>query len=182
MSRLDAVRTWRLSTFTRSPWAMLASTRCRPHSGVGEALGTGVPGAEATRSTWAPPSREQAPVNAPSLCTNVVEAAGHVRPSTEMPAAISVPGANGAAGTTEASGTERSLPSAAGLVQAVSSAAPSGSPRKSATRLSPRPKIASSGGVSLNVLNASTHERWVGPLAHAGCGGTRHRGPSPCGR
>ena len=40
-----------------------------------------------------------------------------------MPAAISVPGANGAVGDTEVSGTERSLPSAAGFVQAVSSSA-----------------------------------------------------------
>ena len=68
---------------------MLASTRCRPHWGVGEGFGTGVPGAEAIMSTRAPPSREQWPVNAPSLWMNVVEALGHWRPSTAIPAAIS---------------------------------------------------------------------------------------------
>src|SRR3954454_23362706 len=99
---------------------MLASTRCRPQSAVGEALGTGVPGADAIRSTCAPPSWVQAPVNAPSAWTKVVEALGQVRPSSEIPAAIRVPGAKGAAGAIVVSGAERSLPSAAGLVHAVS--------------------------------------------------------------
>ena len=44
---------------------MLPSTRCRPQSGVGDGLGTGVPGAETIPSTCAPPVREQRPVNAP---------------------------------------------------------------------------------------------------------------------
>src|SRR4029453_8751977 len=100
---------------------MLTSARCRPHSGVGEALGTGVPGAEAIRSTWAPPAREQRPVNAPSVCAKVVDGVGHSSPSTAIPAAIRVPGANGSVGITDVSGAERLLPNAAGLVQAVSS-------------------------------------------------------------
>src|SRR3954453_5986709 len=137
---------------------MLASTRWRPHSSVGDAFGTGVPGAEAIRSTCAPPAREQRPVKAPLLCTNVVDAAGHWSPSSEIPAAINVPGANGCVGATVVNGTDRPLASAAGFVQAVSSLEPSGSPRKPATRLAPRPKIAAAGGVSLNVLNASTQE------------------------
>src|SRR3954470_3332505 len=137
---------------------MLASTRCRPHSGVGDAFGSGVPGVELIRSTCAPPAREQRPVKAPLLCTNVVEPGGHWSPSSEIPAAINVPGANGCVGTTEVNGTERRLRSAAGFVHAVSSLEPSGRPRKPATRLAPRPNSDPSGGVSLNVLNASTQE------------------------
>src|SRR3954470_10090591 len=140
---------------------MLASTRCRPHSGVGDAFGSGVPGVELIRSTCAPPAREQRPVKAPLLCTNVVEPDGHWSPSSETPAAINVPGANGCVGATVVNGTDRLLPSAAGFVQALSSSEPSGSPRKPASRLAPLPKIAAAGGVSLNVLNASTQESCV---------------------
>src|SRR3954451_18757413 len=139
---------------------MFASMRCRPHSGVGEAFGTGDPGAEAIRRTCAPPAREQPPVNAPLLCTNVVGAGGHWSPSSEVPAAIKVPGANGSVGTTGDNGEERLLPSAAGLVQAVSSLDPLGKPRKSATRGAPRPKRDGFGGVSLKALNASTQASW----------------------
>ena len=103
-------------------------------------------------------------MKAPSACTNVVEAAGHWSPSSEIPAAINVPGANGCVGTTEVNGADRLVPRAAGFVQAVSSLEPAGSPRKLATRLAPRPNSAASGGVSLNVLNASTHESCVARL------------------
>jgi hypothetical protein len=89
---------------------------------------------------------------------NVVGALGHCSPSSEMPAAISEPGANGATGTTDVSFTERLRRRSAGLVQAVSSPCPCGRPRKSATRLPPRPNNDGSGGVSLNVLNAITQE------------------------
>ncbi len=106
-------------------------------------------------------------MNAPSASTKVVGAAGHCSPRSEIPAAISVPGANGAAGTIDVNGTFRSLPSAAGLVQAVSRPAPLGRSRKPATPLAPRPKIAVAGGVSPNVLNASTQPRWVA-LRHVG--------------
>src|SRR3954465_10365263 len=135
---------------------MLASTRWRPHSSAGDAFGTGVPGAEAIRSTCAPPAREQRPVKAPLLGPNGVDAAGHWSPSSEIPAAINVPGANGCVGATVVSGTDRLLPRAAGFVQAVSSLEPCGSPRKPATRLAPRPNTDAAGGVSLNVLNAIT--------------------------
>src|SRR5436190_1656722 len=146
---------------------MFASTRCRPHSGVGDGLGAGVPGADATRSTWAPPAREQRPVNAPWLSMNVVGAVGHCSPRIEIPAAISVPGANGAAGTTDVSGTRWLPPRFAGLVQAVSSFGPCGRPSRPAPALTPRPKIAPAGGVSLNALNAITHDSCLG-RSHVG--------------
>ena len=59
---------------------------------------------------------------------------------------------------------DRLRPRAAGFVQASSSFAPSGSPRKPARRLAPRPNSDGSGGVSLNVLNASTQASWVARL------------------
>ena len=40
--------------FTRSPSAMFASIRCRPQSGVGDALGTCAPGCGVICSTLAP--------------------------------------------------------------------------------------------------------------------------------
>src|SRR3954453_17721756 len=143
---------------------MLASTRWRPHSSVGDAFGTGVPGAEAIRSTCAPPAREQRPVKAPLLCTNVVDAPGHWSPSSEIPAAINVPGATGCVGAPVVSGTDRLLPRAAGFVQAVSSFEPSGSPRKPATPLAPRPNTDAAGGVSLKMLNGMTEEGCVARL------------------
>ncbi len=119
-------------------------------------------------------------MNAPSLCTNVVGGAGHWNPSSEIPAAISVPGANGAVGATRVKGTERLLPRAAGFVHAASSFEPSGSPRKPATRLAPRPKIAPAGGVALNVLNAITQASCVARRQVAR-GGTCRRDPTSRG-
>ena len=84
-----------------------------------------------------------------------------------MPAAISVPGANGALGAMVVRGAEPSLPSAAGSVHAASRFEPVGRPRNLAARAAPRPKSASAGGVALNVLNAITHDSWRG-RSHVG--------------
>ena len=50
-------------------------------------------------------------------------------------------------------------------MHAASSFEPSGSPRKPATRLAPRPKTAPAGGVALNVLNAITQASCVARAA-----------------
>jgi hypothetical protein len=53
----------------------------------------GVPFADDTSRTFAPPTREQRPVNSPWPSTYVVDACGTAKPRIEMPAAIRVPGA-----------------------------------------------------------------------------------------
>src|SRR5215213_226528 len=126
---------------------MFASTRWRPHSGVGEARYTGAPLRASMCSTWALPDEQRA-VYAFGIWTQGVAALGSFTPVIEIAAAIVVPGANGALGLIGVIAAEPP-PSAAGLVHSTSRpAAPV------------RPNSAPSGTGSLNVENATTQPVW----------------------
>src|SRR3954447_4705439 len=128
---------WVFSTRRMSPCVTLASTRCRPQAAFGEPFGTGVPSFDVIFRNDAPPSVEHSPLNAAFASIHGVDTCGSGNWSNWMPAAISVPGANGFDGIM----LSRSITppcSAAGLVQSTWRPA-----------LVVRPNNELSGGVSL---------------------------------
>src|SRR4051812_25692938 len=95
---------------------MFASSRCSPQVASGDASGTGVPSFDLSSRKEAPPSVEQRPLNAEVDSIQGVETFGYSRCSSWMPAAMSVPGANGFDGTIESKSIGALALSEAGLV------------------------------------------------------------------
>ena len=91
---------WAADRSTRSPSAMLPSSRCRPQVASGTGLSTGAPARGLACSERAPPADEQRAENAPRYSTYVVGGAGTVKPTSVLPSPIEVVVGNGLLGST----------------------------------------------------------------------------------
>src|SRR4051794_35797356 len=126
---------------------MLASTRCRPQVASGSGVRANALVSGFTRSTFAPPAREQRPVTAFGKVAHGVFGCGRPESAAFASAPITLD-ANGFVAYTGES-FAAPPPSAAGLVQSTSR------PGRVV-----RPNRLFAGGVSLKVENATTQPSW----------------------